>query len=144
MTKFYKALSIFLIIVIVAVLGYIGYLMATPQQGEIFTEFYILGLDGKASDYPREATAGKPVQLLIGITNHEHQTVDYRVEIKIGEITINQLTIGSLNNDQKWEQTINFTPRTPGDKQKVEFYLYKNNESQPYFKDPLRLYIDVR
>jgi len=144
MTKLYKSLSIFLIIVIVAVLSYIGYVMATPKQGEIFTEFYILGLDGKASGYPREAAVGKPVQLLIGITNHEHQTMDYRVVIKIEGATVNQLNIGSLDNDQKREQVINFMPRMLGEKQKVEFYLYKNNESQPYFKDPLRLYIDVR
>lgn len=142
MTKLYKVLSIFLMIVIVAVLSGIGYMLVTPKQGDKFSEFYILGPDGKATGYPEETTVGKPIQLLMGIINHEHQTMDYRVEIRIRDETINQLTISSLDDGQKWEQVISFTSEIPGEKQKVEFYLYRNDESQPYFKDPLRLYID--
>ena len=143
MNKLNKALSILLIVVIVAILGGIGYMLVMPKQGDKFTEFYILGPGGKAAGYPKEGTVGKPVQLLMGIINHEHQTTDYHVEIKISGETVNQLTINSIDEDQKWEQVISFTPRVPGEKQKVEFYLYKNNEPQPYFKDPLRLYIDI-
>lgn len=144
MTKLNNIVFVSLIVAIFAAVGYLGYVIATPKQGEKFTEFYILGLGGKAEDYPREAIAGQPVYLLLSIVNHEQQPTSYRVEIRMRDEIINQLTTGSLDHDQKWEEAINFIFRIPGEKQKVEFYLYKNDEIQPYFKDPLHLYIDVR
>ena len=143
MTKLNKTLSVSLIIAILAAIGCLGYVIATPKPGEKFTEFYILGPGGQAQDYPHDAIAGQPIYLIMGIVNQEHQTTSYRVEIKTNGEIIRQLTIGSLEYEQKWEGTISFTPRTPGEKQNFEFYLYKNNEASPCFKDPLRLYIDV-
>ena len=143
MTKLDKTLSIFLMVAIVAVLSGIDYMLVTPKQSDKFTEFYILGPDGKAAGYPKEATVDKPVQLLMGIVNHEQQTASYRVEINIDGETVNKLTTSNLDDGQKWEQEISFIPKVSGEKQKVEFYLYKNDETQPYFKEPLRLYIDV-
>jgi uncharacterized membrane protein len=52
-----KALSISLLIAILAATGCLVYIIAMPKQGEKFTEFYMLGLDGKAEGYPREAIA---------------------------------------------------------------------------------------
>lgn len=141
--KLDKALSISLIIAILAVIGCLGYIIATPKQGEKFTEFYILGLDGKAEHYPRDAFTGQPIYLIVGIVNHENQPTSYRVETKIGDDIINQLTTSILDHGQKWEKTINFTVQISGAKQKVEFYLYKNNEVEPYLKDPLYLYLNV-
>jgi len=141
--KLDKALSVSLLIAILAAIGCLGYVIATPKQGEKFTEFYILGLGGKAESYPHNAIVGQPVSLILGIVNHEQQPTSYRVEIKIRDETIDQLTISSLDHDRKWEEVIHFVPRIPGGKQKVEFYLYKNDEIEPYFKDPLHLYLDV-
>jgi uncharacterized membrane protein len=143
MTKLNKTLSVSLIIAILVAIGCLGYVIATPKQGQEFTEFYILGLDGKAQGYPKEAIVGQPIYLIMGIVNQEHQTTSYRVEIKTNGDIIKQLTIGSLEHEQKWEGTISFTSRTPGEKQNFEFYLYKNDEASPCFKDPLHLYIDV-
>jgi len=142
-TKLNKALSVSLIVAILAAIGCLGYVIAAPKQGEKFTEFYILGPGSKAQDYPKEAIVDQPVYLIMGIVNHEHQTTSYRVEIKTNGEVIKQLTIGSLEPEQKWEKTISFTPDTTGEKQKFEFYLYKNDEANPCFKDPLCLYIDV-
>lgn len=143
MPKLDKALSVSLIIAILAAVGCLAYVIATPKQGEKFTEFYILGQAGKTEDYPRDIIAGQAVHLIVGIVNHEHQSTSYRVEIKMNGAIIKQLSTGSLDHDQKWEEIISFIPQIPGEKQKVEFYLYKNNQVQPYFKDPLHLYIDV-
>ena len=143
MTKLNKTLSVSLIIAILAAIGCLGYVIATPKPGEKFTEFYILGPGGRAQDYPHDAIAGQPIYLIMGIVNQEQQATSYRVEIKTNGEIIRQLTIGSLEYEQKWEGTISFTPRTPGEKQNFEFYLYKNDEAGPCFKDPLRLYIDV-
>lgn len=45
--------------------------------------------------------------------------------------------------DEKWEGTVSFTINRVGNKQKVEFLLYKVGESEPCVR-PLRLWIDVK
>ena len=62
----------------------------------------------------------------------------------MNEEIFNRVTVGTLLHDQKWEEVINFVPRVAGEKQKVEFHLYKNDEIEPYFEEPLHLYVDVR
>ena len=36
-----------------------AYVIITPKEGEKFTEFYILGPNGTASDYPTELKVGE-------------------------------------------------------------------------------------
>jgi uncharacterized membrane protein len=143
MSKLYKALTIFLIVAIVATLGFIIYIVATPQKGEKFTEFYILGAEGKAQDYPKQVILGEPVDIVVGVVNHEYKPTSYRVEIKINSIKANEVNIGTLANGGKWEEKVNFTPQVIGKGQRVDFYLYKNGGDEPYLKEPLRLFIDV-
>ncbi len=138
-----KVISASTIIAILVTISCLGYIIAMPKQERKFAEFYILGPGGKAEEYPQGTIAGHEVHLIVGIVNHERQPTSYRVEAKLRGEIISQLTTDSIDYDQKWEQIINFTPQMPGGKQKVEFYLYKNNEAQPYFENPLHLYINV-
>lgn len=145
MTRLDKALSISLVVAILAALGWFGYLIATPSPGEKFTEFYILCREGKAENYPQQVTLGANVDVIIGVVNHEHQPATYRVEVTTNDVRIKGVDIGTLAHEQKWEKEISFfVAQSLGDKQKVEFWLYKDNQVEPYLKDPLRLYIDVR
>lgn len=139
-----KALSISLVVAIVAVLGCLGYLIATPRSGEKFTEFYILGTQGMAENYPQQVILGANVDVIIGVVNHEHQPASYCVEITINGVSSKEVDIGTLAHQQKWEEEISFVAQPLGERQKVEFWLYKDNEVEPYLQDPLRLYIDVR
>jgi len=143
MSKLNKALSIFLIVAIAAALGSIIYMAVTPKEGEKFTEFYILSAEGKAQDYPRQAISGEPVEIVLGVINHEYQTASYQVKIELGSIEISRVNIGTLANGEKWEEKISFTPQFAGERQRVDFYIYKNGEEVPYLKEPLRLYVDV-
>jgi uncharacterized membrane protein len=143
MSKLNKALSIFLIVAIVAALGFIIYMAVTPQKNERFTEFYILSTEGTAQDYPKQVILGEPVNILIGVVNHEYQPASYQAKIKVGDIEISEVNIGTLANGEKWEREISFTPQLPGEGQKIDFYLYKNGGDEPYLKEPLRLYINV-
>jgi len=68
-----KVLSVGLIVAIVAALGCLGYVIAKPKQGEKFTEFYILGQEAKAENYPRELTVGEDARVILGVVNHEYQ-----------------------------------------------------------------------
>ncbi len=143
MIKLDKALSIFLVVAIAVVLGCVGYITVTPQKNEEFTEFYILNAEGKAQNYPKQVILGEPVEIVIGIVNHEHKPTSYRVEIKINGIEAGEVNIDTLANEEKWERKISFAPQSAGEKQKVDFYLYKDSENAPYLKEPLRLSLDV-
>ncbi len=144
-----KALSVVLVLAIIGVIGTLGYVVATPKVGEKFTEFYILGLEGKAEDYPETLKVGEEGKVILGIVNHEHEQVSYRIGVRIdGEKA--KLRIGDegrdmievdLSHEEKWEGEVGFVPREIGKKQKVEFVLYK--EGKPYFKAPPHLWVDV-
>lgn len=142
-TKLDRALSISLVVVIVAALGCLGYVIATPKPGEKFTEFYILNIEGKAENYPQQVILGEPVDIVIGVVNREYQPASYRVGITIDGVENSQVDIGTLAHEEKREKRVSFIPQVAGEKRKVEFHLYKNGEDEPYFEDPLHLYIDV-
>jgi len=138
-----KVLSISLVVVILAALGSLGYFIATPKVGEKFTEFYILSVDGKAENYPRQVMQGETMELIIGIVNHEHEVTSYRIDIEINGSQVEQIRSKTLAHGEKWEEVVSFIPQNSGKNQKVEFWLYKDDKTEPYFKDPLHLYIDV-
>jgi len=137
-----KALSVILTIAILGTIGVLIFIFAFPKGGEKFTEFYILGLDGKATDYPEELRPGETGKVIVGIVNHEQQTVSYRVEVRINGTKKNEVDSITLDNEAKWEDTISFTPDTVGDGQKIEFLLFKNNE--PEYNLGTHLWIDVK
>ncbi|UCH50691.1 MAG: DUF1616 domain-containing protein [Chloroflexota bacterium] len=143
MSKLNKALSIFFIVAIVAALGSIIYIAVTPSENEKFTEFYILSAEGKAQDYPKQVTLGEPVEIVLGVINHEYETASYKVKIELGGIEASQVNIGTLANGEKWEDKVSFTPQFAGERQRVDFYIYKNSDEMPYLKEPLRLWVDV-
>ena len=137
-----RALSAILAVSILAAVGTIAYVMVTPKTGEKFTEFYILGLDGKAEGYPTELTVGEEGKLILGIVNHEQEEeILYRVQILINGEENNTIGPLRLENDEKWEEETSFTPREAGDDQKVEFVLYKQEQQEP--SSSLHLWIDV-
>lgn len=143
MSNLDKGLSVGLVVAIVAALGCLGYVIANPKQGEKFTEFYILGLEGKAENYPQQVTVGEEARIILGIVNHEYQPTSYRVEIEISGVKDKEIHTGILAHEEKWEQEIGFTPSEVGLNQKVEFWLYKDDALQPYLEQPLHLYINV-
>jgi len=144
-----KVLSVVLVVAILGAIGTLGYMVATPRVGEEFTEFHILGTDGKAKNYPTELKVGEEGRVIVGIVNHEQESASYRVEVRIdGEKAKLRIDgedsdeiMVELENERKWEQEVGFVPQKAGEGQKVEFVLYK--EGKPYFEEPLHLRIDV-
>lgn len=138
-----KALSIVLIASILGAISAVAYVIVTPKTGEKFTEFYVLGLDGEASNYPGELTVGAEGRVILGIVNNEHEDgLIYRVDILVDDIENGMIGPLALDHDEKWESEAGFVPREVGDDQKVEFILYKNGEEEPY--SSLHLWVDVK
>lgn len=137
-----KGLSIALIVAILAALGALGYVIATPRVEQKFTQFYILSVEGKAGGYPKELVVGEEARVIVGIANQEHEDMTYRVEVTVDETTSNEVAPVVLTHKEKWEREISFTPVKAGENQKVEFILYKYGEDQPYRR--LYLLVDVK
>ena len=114
MRKLDKALTIILLISIIASIGALIYVIVTPKQGEKFTEFYILGSGGKATDYPTKLRVGQNATIIIGIANHEYRTVNYTVEIWLVNATHtyenNRTVIHHMYYFDRFNVALNHTP----------------------------------
>jgi len=139
-----KALLAILIVAILGALGMLGCTIANPKV-ERFTEFYILGLNGKATDYPKELVVGEEARVIAGIINREGETVSYSIEIKINWVMNNKVGPVKLNHGEKWEKVVSFTPDRVRDKQQVEFMFYSHKNGEPVFEEVLYLEpVDVK
>ena len=101
-----KVLSVILAVAVLGAVGALVYTVAVPKTGERFTEFYILGYQGKADNYPAVFTlvdnrvtqvsygggaytsAGSRGQVTLGIVNQEQEPAAYSVEVRIDGETV--------------------------------------------------------
>ena len=60
-----KVLGAVLAIVMLGALGVLCYILAAPPAGERYTEFYILGMEGKAVNYPAKLVVGKEGRVIV-------------------------------------------------------------------------------
>lgn len=132
------------VLLVVSLVG-IVYFSATPQQRtDPYTEFYVLGPDGNASDYPKELSVGESGSVIVGISNQEHHSMQYTLVLQIDSETKDSQTV-SVENGETWEQEHSFTPESPGQKQ-LRILLYRGDDistdSEPYRS--LRLSITVQ
>ncbi|WP_276257991.1 DUF1616 domain-containing protein [Haloglomus litoreum] len=97
------ALNVVLVLSILLAVSSVGYAVAVPKQGESFSELYLLTQnetgDLVADDYPTEFTHGEPRELVVGIGNHEHETVNYSVVVMLQNVTFvtNESRVRSAN-----------------------------------------------
>jgi len=137
-----RILNIVFLIVIVVTVAMTIYVIVVPKEGEKFTEFYILGENGMAKDYPRDIVMGKEYGVIIGVGNHEYRNISYTIECYLMNLTFdpvtNSSTVQSLIPIDRFslsvpynttiEQHWNFTVPTLGFN-RLEFLLF--NETVP-------------
>ncbi|NJE30306.1 DUF1616 domain-containing protein [Thermococcus sp. 18S1] len=152
-SKLDRALTVILIIAIITSIGTLGYVVTHPKQGEAFTEFYILGPEGIADNYPTELRVGQNGTVIIGIVNHEHRNVTYHVQIWRVNLTWDNTTNTTIihgmypmpgwfnvtlpsvpvNIEGNWtpqfETNYTFSIEEPG-KWQVWFLLFKDDEPE--------------
>jgi uncharacterized membrane protein len=124
-----------------------AWLLLTPAPDQFMTEFYILGADGQARDYPRTSAAGEVLTVTMGLVNREQIAHTYRVEVwVIDSLTPNRQTLVihdgpiSVAAGQKLERPIAWRMPWEGRDQRVEFRLFLEDGSQPYRQ--LRLWLN--
>jgi len=136
-----KGLLALLVIAIVGAVIMLGYTIIYPPHPERFTEFYLLGLNGKAIDYPVELEVGEEGKVIVGIIDREQEAVSYRIEIRINGMANNKVGLVKLNPDEEWQKVMSFTPNRVGDRQKIQFLLYRQGQGEVYRE--LYLWINV-
>ena len=137
-----KLLIALLVVTSIGTIGTMAYAVQTPRASEKFTEFYILGPEGKAVNYPREVILGTSSQIIAGIVNREQETITYHIDIDIDGQNAGQIGPLSLKHEEKWERAVSFNATKLGLNQKVEFRLYRGEASEPY--RTLHLWLDVK
>ncbi|OPX60339.1 MAG: hypothetical protein A4E25_00624 [Methanobacterium sp. PtaB.Bin024] len=135
-----RILSIILILSILLAICTTTYIILKPRESEKFTEFYILGPNGTASDYPTNLTSNQNGNLTIWVVNHEQTTTKYKLVVTVSNTTLKNETI-TLNNGQKEEIPFNFTAGSTGQK-KMEFLLYKLPDQNTVYRS-LHLWLNI-
>ncbi len=155
---------LFAAISMLAIFGLDGLACDITGAKEPFTEFYILGPDGRAEGYPAEFVIqeGKVVQVkyddgrevaaasgtvILEVVNRELAEATYRLMVTIDgqPATVNSAPSGevemmTLAHQEVWRRQIDIVPHNIGDDQRVDFTLLKDGVT--YLE--LYILIDVR
>jgi uncharacterized membrane protein len=71
--------AILTLLILIAIITTI-YVITVPREGERFTEFFILGENRTAADYPDEITVGQNYPIYVSVGNHEYRNITYTIE----------------------------------------------------------------
>lgn len=158
------ALTVALVLSILLALGSVGFAIAAPQQGEQFSEFYLLTEDENgelvASDYPEEFAQGESQPLILGIENNEYETVEYTVVVQLERVEGegDDATVverdeldrfeTTVEHDETWQEEYSVAPTMAGEDLRLTFLLFDgevpSNPTQENAYRELHLWIDVQ
>jgi len=139
------ALNVLLVVSILLAVSSVAYAVAVPNQGEAFTEQYLLTEQENgtlvADDYPTEFMVGESRPLVVGIGNHEQRDVTYSMVVELQDVRVQNNTTTVLNETElhrlqtrvgageTQHQQLNITPGMTGTRLRLAFLLY--TESPP-------------
>ena len=111
-TKLDRALTVVLVLAILSSVVALVYVIAVPRQGEAFSEFYLLGPGGKATNYPHNLTIGENASVTVGLANHNYRTINYTVEVWLVNYTHanNSTTVHELIYMDDFNVTLGHVP----------------------------------
>jgi uncharacterized membrane protein len=75
-----RLLSGILILVIIVAISTTIYVIIFPKESEHFSEFYLLGENRTAAEYPDQIISGLQYPMFIGVGNHEYRNMNYTIE----------------------------------------------------------------
>lgn len=140
-----KTLRVFLAISVLALVGTVAYVTIIPHEQEPFTEFYILGPEGKADNYTTEYVQGESGTVIIGVANHEHRAVNYTLDVRLENKSLalpENLRHIQLEDNTTLEEPLEIKPSIEGKNMELQFLLFNDTEKEVPYED-LRLWINV-
>jgi uncharacterized membrane protein len=135
-----KGLAIGLIVSIILVSGMNVYIKVTKEENK-FSALYILGSNGKTEGYPTESLINVPLNVIVGIENHEHQDANYTLQMKVDRDIIKQIDI-TVKDGATWQQNMTYTRhKSKVGRSNLEFILFKDKQSSEPYRS-VNLYIE--
>ncbi len=101
-----KALTVGIVVMLVASVGVLAWAVTTPRIGERFTQLAILGPGGMATDYPRNLTIGENATVLLSVGSFEHETRNYTIAIVLTNQTDNSTSVSRYSINWSHEHTL--------------------------------------
>ncbi len=105
-----KTVSMVLFLAFLAAIAVLVAVVANPKEGERYSGFYLRG----AQSRPTEVPVGAPVAVTLGITNHETETMTYRIQVRAGNTVLKTTDPIRLDQGAAWENEVSFTPIEAG------------------------------
>jgi len=136
-----RMMTVVLMVLLIAATGILVYVARLPRHIDAYTEFYLLNENGMAQDYPTSLKVGDQANIVVGITNHEAISAEYRVEVVFNGQVIDGYGPVKLESEQNYEQKLALSFSEAGEHQKLEFLLYKNSSVEEY--DTLHLWMSI-
>lgn len=137
--------NVLLALSILIALSALIYAVIFPIQGEKFTEFYILGPDGRATNYTSGIIMGNVSPVIVGVNNHEQRDVTYDLLVSLNDSTNNSTLYSEqfkVPSNQSWQKMIDVKPDRNGTNMKMQFLLFADgNHTAPYRE--LHLWVNV-
>jgi uncharacterized membrane protein len=145
-SKTETTLMILLIISFLALIGTFAYVTIIPQEGDSFTEFYVLGPQRMADNYTNSFVQGENGTYTLGITNHEYKPMNYTIEVRLDNKSLPlpaELQNIRLAHNTTLEEPLIITPSIVGKSMKLEFLLFNETEKKVPYRD-LHIWINVK
>lgn len=156
-------LTLILVLGVVFAVSSVGYAIMTAGNSSQFSEFYLLTEDEDgdltADGYPSEFTRSEGQTLVVGITNHERETINYTVVVQVQQVEIEADEIVTLEQEEldrfqtrladsdTWHHSHEITPSISGENLRLTYLLYKQEPpeepTQENSYQNLHLWIDV-
>lgn len=156
-------LNVVLVLSLLFALGSVGFVVAVPHDSEQFTEFYLLTEDGDdelvADEYPEEFVQGEAQSVMVGIENHEYETVEYTVVVQLERVESNEAGSevverdeldrfsSTLEHEETGHREYQVVPTMAGEQLRLTFLLYDGDVPETPTREnayrKLHLWIDV-
>ena len=125
-----------------------AWVFLVPSPDQFMTEFYMLGPEGLAENFPREAAVGEEIGVTLGLMNLERGEHTYRVEVwavdpwsEDRRELVTQAGPFTLDRNHGQEGPISWRMPWAGDDQVVDLLLFDGDGTEPYRS--LRLWLNV-
>lgn len=130
------------VLVFVMVFILITIVLNNPALPGSFTEFYLLGIDERADNYPNEVASNHQIQVVVGITNYERTVVRYRIEVRANGLLLTEVDLVTVENGATLNVPLSYNMEKSGNNQRVEFLLFYVDEPTVYRQ--LQVWTNVR
>lgn len=156
-------LNVVLVAAIVLAVGTVSFAILVPPEGEQFSAVYVLTEDDDgdlvADGYPEAFVQGEPQEIVVGVDNHEHRTVDYTVVAVEQAVAIegNETVVEEqreldrletrLAHNETWLYTHDVAPTIAGEDVRLVWLLFPDEvPDEPTVDDTeyhVHLWVDV-